>query len=183
MFGIGRMMRSLADEGHAPRWLKDKKDVPYRSIIFSGAAMLLGLGLGMLLPSVYLFLISAGGFALLFTYAVIVAAHIKYRKKNGRPVDGKCLMPGYPYSSLIALISMIIIILSMPFISGQASGLIAGCIMVVIYAAIYGVMKFARQSQRTHMSNIRPEHIDYGTNFSVEFSEELTEGIKEKGKD
>lgn len=184
MFGIGRMMRSLAHEGHAPRWLKDKKDVPYRSIIFSGAAMLLGLGLGMLLPSVYLFLISAGGFALLFTYAVIVAAHIKYRQKNGRPLDGKCLMPGYPYSSLIALVSMIIIILSMPFISGQASGLIAGCIMLVIYAAIYGVMKFARQhAQRSQMANIRAKHTEYEANFSVEFSEELTEKIKGKEKD
>ncbi|MNP43418.1 putative proline-specific permease [compost metagenome] len=49
-FGLGRMIRSLAAEGHAPSWLKEKTDVPYRGILFSGLAMLGGLGLGFLLP-------------------------------------------------------------------------------------------------------------------------------------
>jgi L-asparagine transporter-like permease len=74
MFGLGRMMRSVADEGHAPKWLKDKTDVPYRGILFSGLAMLVGLGLGHLFPSVYLFLISSGGFATLLTYAAIMVS-------------------------------------------------------------------------------------------------------------
>ena len=61
MFGLGRMIRSLAEEGHAPAWLRDEGDVPYRGIIFSGASMLLGLVLGSLLPQqVYLFLVSSG---------------------------------------------------------------------------------------------------------------------------
>ena len=33
IFGLGRMVRSLSDEGHAPTWLKDKRDVPYLSLI------------------------------------------------------------------------------------------------------------------------------------------------------
>lgn len=50
MFGVGRMMRSLAYEGQAPRWLRDKEDVPYRGILFSGFAMLLTLWVGLLFP-------------------------------------------------------------------------------------------------------------------------------------
>lgn len=96
--------------------------------------MLLRLGLGLLLPRVYLFLISSGGFALLFTYTVIMATHIRFRKRNGCPPEGKCQVPGYPYTSWIVLLSIIIVILSMPFIRGQASGLIAGLIMIVIYS-------------------------------------------------
>lgn len=42
--------------------------------------MLLGLGFGFLFPKVYLFLISSGGFAILFTYVVIMATHIRFRK-------------------------------------------------------------------------------------------------------
>lgn len=137
MFGLGRMIRSLADEGLAPSWLKDKKEVPYHGILFSGLAMLLGLGLGLLIPKVYLFLISSGGFALLFTYAVITATHIRFRKKHGCPPEGKCQMPGYPYTSWIVLLTMIIIIMSMPFIPGQESGLIAGIIMTISYLFIY----------------------------------------------
>lgn len=171
MFGLGRMIKSLADEGHAPKWLKDNKDVPHRGILFSGLGMLIGLGLGMLLPRVYLFLISAGGFALLFTYAVIMATHIRFRKKNGCPPEGKCQMPGYPYTSWIGLISMIIIILSMPFISGQGSGLIAGLFMVGVYSVTYMVLRYSRARGSVHklIKN------NYKTNLSTEFSDEISE--------
>jgi len=148
MFGLGRMMRSLAEEHLAPVWLKDKDEVPYRGILFSGFAMLLGLGFGLLLPRVYLFLISSGGFALLFTYAVIMATHIRFRKKNGCPPDGKCQMWGYPYSSLCVFIALIITIVSMPFVPGQESGLIAGIIMVIFYTISYIMMKFYKKSHK-----------------------------------
>lgn len=141
MFGIGRMMRALVDEGLAPSWLEDKRDVPYRGILFSGLAMLLGLGFGLFLPKIYLFLISSGGFALLFTYAVIMATHIQFRKKHGCPPGGKCQMFAYPYTSWIALLSMVIVIFSMPFIPGQVSGLIAGIGMIILYGVIYMIMK------------------------------------------
>jgi L-asparagine transporter-like permease len=118
MFGLGRMMRSLADAGQAPKWLKDEKDVPIRGIIFSGFAMLAGLGFGLLFPRVYLFLVSSGGFSVLFSYIIIVASHIRFRRKHGCP-EGKCKMKGYPYSSLIVLISLIVILISMPLIPGQ----------------------------------------------------------------
>jgi len=148
MFGLGRMMRSIAEEGQAPKWLKDERDVPYRGILFSGFGMLVGLGIGLLLPSIYLFLISSGGFAMLFTYAAILATHIRFRKRSGCPPEGKCQMPGYPYTSWFALISMIVIIFSMPLISGQASGLIAGIIMIVLYSAIYLLMKLITSTKR-----------------------------------
>lgn len=178
MFGLGRMMRSLAEEEHAPHWLKDKGDVPYRGILFSGFAMLLGLGMGLLLPRVYLFLISSGGFALLFTYTIILATHIGFRKRYGCPPDGKCQMPGYPYTSWIALISMIIIILSMPFISGQGSGLIAGFILIVLYSFIYFIAIRPSQSfQKEYRSNPNDQ-----SQFLTESSKELTDDIKRKDK-
>ncbi|MDF2538205.1 MAG: amino acid permease [Herbinix sp.] len=179
MFGLGRMMRSVADEGHAPVWLKDKKDVPIRGILFSGFGMLLGLWLGLLFPSVYLFLISSGGFATLFTYAAILATHIKFRKCNGCPPEGKCQMPGFPYTTWIALISMIIIIFSMPAIPGQASGLITGIIMVALLYGIYFIMKYADNLRTNDKTK---NHRKYRTRFSEEFSDELTKPIV-KNKD
>ncbi len=179
IFGLGRMMRSLAEEGDAPRWLKDRTDVPYRGILISGFGMLAGLGIGLLLPRVYLFLISSGGFALLFTYASILATHIRFRKKHGCPPKGKCQMPGYPYTSWFALICMIIIMFSMPFISGQASGLIAGITMIALYSFLYLVKNylggFYMKAFHTDMNRK-----DYKTRFSEELSEELTEGKDKK---
>jgi L-asparagine transporter-like permease len=183
MFGLGRMMRSLADEGHAPKWLKDEKDVPYRGILFSGLAMLIGLGVGLLLPRVYLFLISSGGFALLFTYAAILATHIRFRKKNGCPPEGKCQMPGYPYTSWIALISIIIVILSMPLISGQSSGLIAGFIMVTLYSLIYLAVKFFGGAAKKHTHGRMLSNKRYAPKLSMEFSKELIGQDEEPDKD
>ena len=173
MFGLGRMMRSIADEGHAPKWLVDRKDVPYRGILFSGLAMLLGLGAGLFFPRVYLFLISSGGYATLFTYAAIVATHIRFRKCNGCPPEGKCQMPGYPYTSWIALISILIVIVSMPFISGQTSGLIAGIVMTILFCAIYYITKTRITKNMSTVSK------PYQAQFTNEFSEELTKCPKE----
>lgn len=181
MFGLGRMMRSLADEGHAPKWLRDEKDVPYRGILFSGFAMLAGLGIGLLLPRVYLFLVSSGGFALLFTYAVIMATHIRFRKRNGCPPDGKCQMPGYPFTSWIALLCMIVIIFSMPFIPGQSSGLVAGIIMVVFYSAVYLTMKVISAFRLNKINSAVKSYNkkEFHNALSTEFSRELTKDSKE----
>lgn len=174
MFGLGRMMRSLVDEGHGPKWLKDKNDVPSRGILFSGLAMLTSLWLGLLLPSVYLFLLSSGGFALLFTYAFILATHIKFRKKHGCPPDGKCQMPGYPFTSWLSLISIIVIIISMPYISGQASGLVAGLILVALYALTYIVMHIMRRTKKDTPSSGAMKGLKYRDRYLMETSEELT---------
>lgn len=142
MFGLGRMVRSLAKEGSAPSWLKDKGDVPFRGIIFSGIGMVAGMGLAYILPSeIYVFLVSSGGFSLLFTYVIIMATHYKFRKKQGCPPTGNCQLTGYPYTSLAALFFLIAIISSMPLISGQASGLIAGLILVGFYTLSYIALK------------------------------------------
>jgi L-asparagine transporter-like permease len=181
MFGLGRMMRSVADEGHAPKWLKDKKDVPYRGILFSGFAMLIGLGAGLFFPRIYLFLISSGGFATLLTYAAILATHIRFRKCNGCPPEGKCQMPGFPYTSWIALIGTIVVIISMPFISGQGSGLIAGIIMTVLYSIIYLVMWLTgREGESRGMERLH--HRRLNARYSQEFSEELNHIPKRRGK-
>ncbi len=181
MFGLGRMMRSVAEEGHAPKWLKEKTDIPFRGILFSGVAMLVGLGAGLFFPRVYLFLISSGGFATLLTYAAILATHIRFRKCNGCPPEGKCQMPGYPFTSWIALIGTIVVIVSMPFISGQGSGLIAGVVMTILYAAIYFIMWITgREGESKHMERLHHRRLNAG--YSQEFSEELTEMKKTKTK-
>ncbi|MDR4946958.1 amino acid permease [Neobacillus cucumis] len=171
IFGLGRMIRSLTDEGHAPQLLKDKKDVPYRGILFSGLAMLLGLGFGLLFPRVYLVLISTSGFTLIFTYAVIMASHIRFRKREGCPPEGICQVKGFPYTSYIALISLVVVLLSMPLIPGQGTGLVAGLIMVVLYSAIYFVTRFRTSAENKREARKRPQR---HPELVTEFSEELT---------
>ncbi|SHO50794.1 amino acid permease [Anaerocolumna xylanovorans] len=168
MFGLGRMIRSLADEGHAPSFLKEKREVPYKGIVFSGAAMLLGLFVGLLFPQIYLFLISAGGFSSLFTYAMIMASHIRFRNTHGKPGD-RLRLRGFPYSSLFVLVCLIAAIAFMPFIKGQGTGLIAGIAIV----AFYGISYFLMTLYQKNRGNKKDA---YKTNkeLGFEISKELT---------
>ncbi|MDF2557132.1 MAG: amino acid permease [Bacillales bacterium] len=183
LFGLGRMIRSLTEEGHAPRLLKDKGDVPYRGILFSGFAMLVGLGFGLLFPRVYLVLISTGGFSLILTYAVIMASHIRHRKTVGCPPEGLCQMPGFPYTSWIALISMIIVLLCMPFIPGQVTGLISGVIMVIFYSLIYLAVGLRLRRKVVRPIDQRGPLKVHRPNLAFELSEELAENVKKKEKE
>ncbi|WP_368490710.1 amino acid permease [Clostridium sp. BJN0013] len=174
MFGIGRMIRSLADEVYAPGWLKDNTNIPYRGMMFSGAAMFLGLMMGLLFPRVYLFLVSCGGFSLLFTYIMIVASQIRLRKKHMYIIEEK----QHSYISWITAISLIAIILSMPFIPGQASGLIAGIVIIVFYSVVYiGVKYYVRIKKYVRLDS-RFDAKERKANFFMEFSKELVERKK-----
>lgn len=171
MFGLGRMLRSLIDDGMGPKFLKDKSDIPYKGILFSGLTMLISLFIGMLFPKVYLFLISSGGFAILFTYVILMFTHIRFRKKNGKPV-GKCRLYGFPYSSLFTLIGLMIAIVSMPFVAGQTSGFFAGILLVAFFSLCYFLMKFTGEHKEEELpkkSVNRNMYRDFQTEFSKEF--------------
>ena len=179
MFGLGRMMRSLAEEGLAPRWLRDTREVPYRGISFSGLAMLIGLGVGLLFPRVYLFLVSSGGFAMLVVYAVIMATHIRFRRKNGCP-DGKCQLQGFPYTSYLVLILLVAAIFSMPFVPGQSSGLIAGIVMVIFYTVSYRVTQHFQKPERENPGGLRNKRTDLRTKLSSEAGDEPSESDEKR---
>lgn len=185
IFGLGRMIRSLTDEGYAPRWLKDTKDVPYRGILFSGMAMLVGLSFGLLFPRVYLVLISTGGFSLIFTYGIIMATHIRFRQRNGCPPDGICQMRGYPYTSWITLISMIVVLVCMPLIPGQGVGLFAGLAMVAMFSLIYLGLSFQLKARARGQAIAKRQNHAFLPSFSTEFAEEPLEdnNTEEKSED
>ncbi|NSL52488.1 amino acid permease [Calidifontibacillus erzurumensis] len=178
VFGLSRMIQSLADRGFAPVWIKGNN--PTRAILFSGVAMLLGLGMGMFLPEqVYVFLIGSGGFSILFTYAVIVAVHWKFRKLYGCPPKGRCQFPGYPFASWIVLAALIAIIVSMPLIPGQGEGLAAGILLLVFYGAVYMVLKIRGMTTIEQPSKVIDQPIP---TFGFETAEEpyFSKDVKKK---
>lgn len=144
VFGLGRMLRSLADGGDAPAFLIERGDVPLRGIVFSGIAMLIGVSMSFFLPDrIYVFLISSAGFSLLLAYLVILLTHLRFRKNFGCPPQGNCQLKGYPYTTWLGIISLIVIILTMPLIPEQGNGLFAGLVLVGLYSLIYFIFRTA----------------------------------------
>ncbi|WP_460040239.1 amino acid permease [Thermaerobacter litoralis] len=153
MFSLGRVVRSLAEDGMGPAWLVEGSPVPRRGILFSGAVMLAGVGLGYLVPrQVYVFLVSAGGFALLLVYASIVAAHWRLRAAGARaglrpparapavgqaPGRPRTLVPGFPWSNVLVLAVVLAVMAGMPLVPGQGAGLAAGLVLTALAAGVY----------------------------------------------
>lgn len=141
-FGLGRMVRSLAAAGHAPSFLNEKSDVPLRGILFSGVAMLAAASLGYFLPrQIYIFLVSSGGFSLLFAYSIILITHYRHRIIYGCPPRGRCQLVGFPYTSWVAIAGLLITIATMPLIPGQGAGLYVGLLLTGLYLLLYIVFR------------------------------------------
>ncbi|HEY8552183.1 MAG TPA: amino acid permease [Thermaerobacter sp.] len=137
MFSLGRVLRSLAEDGMGPPWLVDRGSVPRRGIVFSGAAMLAGVALGYVVPrQVYVFLVSAGGFALLLVYGSIVAAHWRLRAAAA-PRAG--LVPAFPWSNALVLAVVLAVLAGMPLVPGQGAGLAAGLALTALAAGVYAL--------------------------------------------
>lgn len=175
-FGLGRMVRSLADSGHAPSVLVDKGEVPLRGILFSGAAMLASVSLGYLLPNrVYLFLVSSGGFSLLFVYVIILITHNKHRRRYGCPPRGHCQLAGFPYTSWSAIAGLVAVIATMPLIPGQGSGLYVGLLLTGFYLVLYMVFKGQPRRYFTRslaMAKPLPPNLLYGQDETRQDSKE-----------
>ncbi len=139
MYGLGRMLYSLAEEGQAPALFKrlTPAGAPRNAMLASGVGMLVGVVLAYILPkSVYVFLVSSSGFAILVAYLSILASQLVIRRREGCPKGG-CQMPWYPYGTWLGIIALVGAILSMPLIPGQGAGLIMGISLLAALSLIY----------------------------------------------
>jgi AAT family amino acid transporter len=180
-FGLGRMLRSLADSGDAPRFLIDRGDVPLKGILFSGVAMLLCVSLSYVLPDrIYIFLISSGGFSLLLAYLVIMLTHLKFRTRFGCPPKGHCQLSGFPYTTWIAIISLIIVIFTMPLIPGQGSGLFAGLLLLAVYSLAFFAFRLAPRVRTAPAAKPMPNDMNHQNKYLTENMSRLKEYLKMK---
>jgi len=143
MYGLSRMIYSLAEEGQAPAFLGRlvPPGIPRNAIVVSSGGMMVGVVLAYLLPrSVYIFLVSSAGFALLFSYLVILASQLVIRRREGcKP--GACAMPFFPWGTWLGIVLIVGAIAGMPFVPGQGPGLIAGLGMLVIFVLAYLIVR------------------------------------------
>lgn len=138
-YGLSRMLQSLADDGQAPAIFTNvtPQGNPRNALLASSAGMLVGVGLAAVLPhQVYLFLVSSAGFAMLFSYLMILLSHYIIRRREGCGPTG-CQLPFYPYSSWLGMGLLVVAILGMPFVPGQGAGLLAGLGLLGAIATAY----------------------------------------------
>jgi len=136
MYGTGRMLYSLAEQGNGPAYFRklSKSGVPYRGILFTASILLVGVLLNYFVPEkVFFYITSIATIAAVTSWTIIIAAHMKFRELH--PEGGEFKMPLYPYSSYFALGALAVVVVALGFIEGMSVAYIVAPIWFMILFA------------------------------------------------
>jgi AAT family amino acid transporter/GABA permease len=147
-----RVLFILARHGDAPQGLVrlNARRVPMGAVFIASAAGFLGIAAATEAPSVVFdFLISSSGALMIFVYAMVVAAHIKLRRRrerNGEEAPA-VLMWLFPYASYASIAAMAGVLIAMAFNRGLQRDLNVSCITLAGTAAAYFIVKRIRKAR------------------------------------
>ncbi len=142
LFGVSRMLRSLAHDGEAPRAFvrETTAGVPLWSVAASGLVLALAALVAYRLPhQAYVLITSAGGFIAMFNWTVISLTHVRYRSVLLRRRSGGLVYRawGYPYLSLLTAAIAVGVLLTTPLVPGQLPGLLVGIVQFGLVNVVY----------------------------------------------
>ncbi|MFO1106057.1 MAG: amino acid permease [Amaricoccus sp.] len=140
IFSTGRMLYTLAHFGQAPKAFGkvNKNHVPALGITVSVAVMLLGVVLNYFIPEqVFVYVTSVALVGTLWTWGMIMLAHIGYRRAVARgeaaPVSFR--MPGAPFTNWAVLAFLVMVAIFLGFDSGTRVALY----VAPVWFAILGI--------------------------------------------
>lgn len=111
LYSIGRVFRTMANNGHAPQWLTrmSSRHVPYMAILAIAAFYLVGIMLNIWLGGSHAFdlALNTASIGVIFTWGAIFASQIALRHQKGRV--SSLPMPGSPWTSWAGLVALLAI--------------------------------------------------------------------------
>jgi L-asparagine transporter-like permease len=149
MYSASRMLNSLSRDKQGPKLFlkKNKNGAPVYALGMSSIVLMMTAVLSYIFPSrIFLVLAGASGFTALFNWLTITITHYFYRRKTlkEKPEKLKFKTPGYPYTTIIAVILIIGVFATSPLYPGQISGLVGSILFFVILVIIYLIMKSSK---------------------------------------
>lgn len=109
IFGAGRMMYGLAQQGQAPKGFAQlsKQGVPWMTVVVMGAALLGGVVLNYLIPeNVFLLIASIATFATVWVWLMILFTQVAMRRSmtKAQIAELKFPVPFWPYAPAAAIV-------------------------------------------------------------------------------
>ena len=146
IFSTGRMLYTLAQFGQAPRFLGkvNAGHVPAVGVTVSAAVMLIGVLLNYVVPEqVFVWVISVATVGALWTWAMILIAHMGYRKAvaEGRAQPSPFRMPGSPVTNWISLAFIVLVTCFLALDPNTRVALYVGPVWFAILALGYRLTK------------------------------------------
>ena len=146
IFSTGRMLYILAKLRHAPRAFGkvSSRNVPAAGITASAAIMLIGVALNYIVPErVFVYVTSISLVGALWTWALIVIAHLGYRKAvalgKTRPVGYR--MPGSPYTNWFVVAFLVLVAMLLSLEEGTRVALYVAPVWLTLLGIGYQIAK------------------------------------------
>ncbi|MFG1175651.1 proline-specific permease ProY [Erwiniaceae bacterium CAU 1747] len=115
VFGVGRMLHGMAEQGHAPKAFSNvsRKGVPWVTVMAMMVAMLLAVYLNYLMPEkVFLVIASLATFATVWVWIMILFSQIGFRRtlSAAQKKELTFALPGGPYTAMAGILFLAFII-------------------------------------------------------------------------
>ena len=157
IFGAGRMMYGLAQQGQAPKGFAQlsKHGVPWMTVLVMGAALLGGVVLNYLIPeNVFLLIASIATFATVWVWLMILFTQVAMRRSMTKEqvAELKFPVPFWPYAPAAAIVFMLFVFGVLGYFPDTQAALLVGAVWIVLLVVAYllWVKPTAGQAAKVH---------------------------------
>ncbi|ROM49934.1 proline-specific permease ProY [Pseudomonas poae] len=157
IFGAGRMMYGLAQQGQAPKGFArlSRHGVPWMTVVVMGAALLGGVVLNYLIPeNVFLLIASIATFATVWVWLMILFTQVAMRRSMTREqvAELKFPVPFWPYAPAAAIVFMLFVFGVLGYFPDTQAALLVGAVWIVLLVVAYllWVKPAAGQAAKVH---------------------------------
>ena len=142
IFGAGRMMYGLAQQGHAPKGFAQisRHGVPWMTVLVMGVTLLAGVVLTYLIPEdIFLIIASIATFATVWVWLMILVTQIAMRRSMTAEevAQLKFPVPFWPYAPIAATVFMVFIFGVLGYFPDTRAALIVGAVWIVLLIVAY----------------------------------------------
>ncbi|MRH92776.1 amino acid permease [Nocardia sp. SYP-A9097] len=152
IYSTGRMLRSLAQRDEAPAGLGalSSRSVPATGIAVSAAVMVIGVGVNYFSPEkAFGYVTSVSTMGIIFVWGIILVCHLIYRVrvKAGLLPASEYRLPGAPFTSVLALVFLALVVVLLFFTDSGRTALVVGVVWGILVCAAYPLL--SRRSAQT----------------------------------
>ncbi|MGE7958160.1 amino acid permease [Pseudomonas sp. NPDC089530] len=142
IFGAGRMMYGLAQQGQAPKGFAQlsRYGVPWMTVVVMSIALLLGVLLNYLIPeNVFLLIASIATFATVWVWLMILFTQVAMRRSMTaeQVAQLKFPVPFWPYAPMAAIAFMLFIFGVLGYFPDTQAALIVGVVWIALLVLAY----------------------------------------------
>ena len=142
IFGAGRMMFGLAQQGQAPKGFAkiSRHGVPWMTVLVMGVTLLAGVLLNYLIPeNIFLVIASIATFATVWVWLMILVTQVAMRRSMTREqvAELKFPVPFWPYAPIAAIVFMVFIFGVLGYFPETQAALMVGAVWIVLLVVAY----------------------------------------------